>query len=271
MLKMSKQKQVSKNNYHTAKPYIRARQKTFVLDEFLDNGSNRITYPNHAILIGSTQSGKTSLLAKILDSIDIVYRFPKPLNGRKKMIVISPIEYLEIADKMKTSNEWSMTLYSSKHFDSKLISSIKNQFEESDASIKILLIDDFFMKAAKNPKQVGILNEIYSFFRHMNISVFSTMHCYDMVFKDLIQQAAVIICMFTPNIFSILRSILRPHYFLGTADLVRGLKNCYIKKMRIHDYLVVYNTKESFGGQNFYISNNIFNPRYGITNRQFLE
>ena len=256
------------------KPYTQHKafsEKNFVLDEFLDNESNRITYPNHAVILGSTQSGKTCLLAKMFDSIDTVYKFTKPLNGRKMMVVISPIDYLEIAEKMLTSDEWSMSLYSSRNFDSNLILAIKNQFEESDASIKILLIDDFFMKAAKNPKQIAILNEIYCFFRHMNISVFSTMHCYDMVFKDLIQQAAVIICMFTPSIFSILRSILRPHYFLGTANLVRGLKKCYINKMRIHDYLVIYNTKESFAGQNFYISDNIFNPRYGITNRQFLE
>lgn len=250
---------------------VKHLKKSFVLDEFLDNGNNRITYPNHAIILGPTQSGKTTLLAKMFDSINEVYRFSTPLNGEKKMIVISPIEYLEIADKMKTSNEWSMALYSSSYFDSKLISEIKDKFKESNASVKILLIDDFFMKAAKNPKQIGILNEIYSFFRHMNVSVFSTMHSYNPIFKDLVQQAAVIICMFTPSIFSILRSILRPHYFLGTADLVRRLKNCYIDKMKIHDYLIVYNTKESFGGQNFYISNNIFNPRFGITNRQFLE
>ncbi len=167
---------------------------TFVVDEFVDNQDTKIPYPNHAVIIGTTQSGKTSLIAEIFDSIDEVFSFDKNMNDEKKMIVISPMNYLEICDMMKSRNEWSVTLFSSLDFSQNLVSEIKNRFSESCASIKILLIDDFFVSAAKKPKHIAILNEIYALFRHENVSIFSTMH--DGFIWDQIPKIS------TPKVFS---------------------------------------------------------------------
>ena len=243
----------------------------FTIDHFLDEKDSKVSYPNHCIVIGSTQSGKSTLIAKIFDSIQKVFYFDKIINNEKKMIVISPSPHLEICRLMKTKNEWKMTLYSSQIFSQHLINEIKADFSQSNADIKILLIDDFFFQAVEKSKYLGILNEIYAYFRHLNISIFSTIHAYDARFKALIQQSAIIVCMFTPNIISVLRSILRSHFYKGTASVVRGLVDVYIKEMDMHDYIVIFNTKESMAGEIFYISNTLFNPRYGLTSRQFLQ
>ena len=145
LVRESKQTSIHKRKSQSRKHRSLEKNNTiFVIDEFLDNQHTKTPYPNHIVVLGSTQCGKSSLIAKILDSIDEVYSFSKPLNGRKKMIIISPMNYLEISDFMQSRNEWTMTLYSSLSFSQNLISEIKNQFSESDASIKILLIDDFF-------------------------------------------------------------------------------------------------------------------------------
>ena len=243
----------------------------FTIDHFLDNYHSKINYPNHCVVIGATQSGKSSLIAKIFDSIQNVYCFNKVLNGKKKLVIISPMPELEIYNLMKSKNDWVMTLYSSQNFSQHLITEIKKDFSQSNADINILLIDDFVIQAAKKPKYLAILNEIYAYFRHMNISIFSTLHSYDRVFQDLIQQAAMIICMNTPYLVSVLRSVLRPHFYLGTASVVRGLVDVYIKDMSIHDYLVIFNTKESMAGDIFYISDSCFNPKFGLTSKQFLN
>ena len=243
----------------------------FALDHFLDQKDSKVSYPNHCIVIGSTQSGKSSLIAKIFDSIQNVFHFNKIINNEKKLIVISPSPHLEISQLMKTKNEWKMSLYSSQSFSQHLINEVKHDFSQSNADIKILVIDDFFIQAVEKGKYLSILNEIYAYFRHLNISIFSTIHAYDVKFKTLIQQAAIIVCMFTPNLISVLRSILRSHFYKGTAAVVRGLVDLYIKEMSIHDYIVIFNTKESMAGDIFYITDTLFNPTRGLTSRQFLQ
>ena len=246
-------------------------ENDFVIDEFLDNTSNKLPFPTHMVILGPTQSGKSFLIGKILDQISDVYIFNRALNGKQKMIVISPIQDLEIADIMSNAGSWDISLYPSQKFDERLVLEIKDQFEKSDASIKILLVDDFLLKAVKNVKHLSLLNEIYSYFRHLNICIVSTLHAYDNNYKNLIQQAGVIICMYGPSIIGSLRRILTPYFFQGTADLVRKLQRCYINHMTLHNYIVLNNTKESMASELFYITNNIFNPKSGLTIQQLFR
>ena len=83
-----------------------AAQQHLRMDKFLDNESNRLNWPLNGVLIGATMSGKTTLMCNILDRIDEVYSFPRPLNGQKTLVVISPNKYsIEIGDKMKNRKE----------------------------------------------------------------------------------------------------------------------------------------------------------------------
>ena len=75
------------------------------METFVDNNiDTRISYPNHICVFGSTQSGKSSLIGEILDNVDKVYSLDenKFLFGGKKIIIISPIEELEIGNFMKS-------------------------------------------------------------------------------------------------------------------------------------------------------------------------
>ena len=69
-----------------------------------------LTWPSHMLVFGSTMSGKTTLIANILDNIDLVYSFEKPYNAGK-IIVVSPIDTLEIANHMSSIHSWDIELY----------------------------------------------------------------------------------------------------------------------------------------------------------------
>ena len=69
-----------------------------------------LTWPSHMLVFGSTMSGKTTLISNILDNIDLVYSFEKPCNIGK-IIVVSPIDTLEIANYMSSIHSWDIELY----------------------------------------------------------------------------------------------------------------------------------------------------------------
>ena len=240
-----------------------------VIDEFCDNLPNKINFPNHGVFLGASQSGKSSLIAKMLDNITDVYNFPRHLNGKKSLVIISPAPTIEISKIMTSSHQWDIVMYSSNDFGKSLLDELYTKWRTGNYSINILLIDDVLSSLRKR-EQYSCINELYTYVRHLNVSVLSTMHSYDHSFKAIFHNSGIIVVMYGASITSSLRSVLYFNHFKGTSDITRGLRKCYINRMSIHDYIYINTTKESFSGCQFYITNNLFNPKSGLTIKQFL-
>ena len=69
-----------------------------------------LSWPAHVLVFGSTMAGKTTLISDILDNIELVYNFKNP-HSIGKLVVVSPIQTLEIADKLSTFSSWDIELY----------------------------------------------------------------------------------------------------------------------------------------------------------------
>ncbi len=240
-----------------------------VIDEFCDNLPNKITFPNHGVFLGGSQSGKSTLIAKMLDNIIDVYTFPRPLNGKKSLVIISPAPTIEISKIMTTNHQWDIVMYSSNDFGKSLLEELYTKWRTENYSINILLIDDVLSSLRKR-EQYSCINELYTYARHLNVSVLSTMHCYDRCFKTIFQNCGMVVIMYGPSITSSLRSVLYFNHFKGTSDIVRALQKCYVNRMTIHNYIYINTSKEAFSGCQFYITNNLFNPKSGLTIKQFL-
>ena len=87
----------------------------------------------------------------------------------------------------------------------------------------------------------------------------------------MIENAGIIIIMFSATMVHDLRRVLSETFFKGTAEIVRNIKTCLIDDMDMHNYIVVNKSKEALSGSQVYITNSIFNPSHGITIRQFLK
>ena len=239
-----------------------------VIDEFCDNLPNKINFPNHGVFLGASQSGKSSLIAKMLDNITDVYNFPRHLNGKKSLVIISPAPTIEISKIMTSNHQWDIVMYSSNDFGKSLLDELYANWQRGNYSINILLIEDVRSSLRKR-EQYSCINELYTNVRHLNVSVLSTMQLYDYRFKAIFHNSGIIVIMYGASITSSLRSVLYFNY-KRTSDIVRGLRKCYINRMSIHDYIYLNTTKESFSGCQFYITNNLFNPKSGLTIKQFL-
>ena len=240
-----------------------------IIDEFCDNLPNKISFPNHGVFLGGSQSGKSTLIAKILDNVTNVYTFPRYLNGRKSLVIISPAPTIEISKIMTTNHQWDIIMYSSNDFGKSLMDELYTKWRTEDNCINILLIDDVLSSLRKR-EQYSCINELYTYVRHLNVSVLSTMHCYDKCFKTIFQNSGIVVIMYGPSITSSLRSVLYFNHFKGTSDIVRGLQKCYVNGMTIHDYIYINTSKEAFSGSQFYITDNLFNPKNGLTIKQFI-
>ena len=103
----------------------------------------------------------------------------------------------------------------------------------------------------------------------MNVSIISTLHAYHASYQVLLQNSGMILVMFGLGTITFLRNLLRPHFHLGTAHVVRLLKTCFLNSMEIHDYICINQTKEAMGNDLFYITDTCFSPKYGLTVSQF--
>ena len=242
------------------------------METFVDNNiDTRISYPNHICVFGSTQSGKSSLIGEILDNVDKVYSLDenKFLFGGKKIIIISPIEELEIGNFMKSKSEWEITLFNNMNLDNDFETQIKNSFKVSSNYINILLLDDFLIQASMT--QMNIINQIFSYYRHMNVSVIATIHSYNKRFGTILEQSAIILTLYGFNQITILRNVLKYHIYKGTAKIIRKIRKLYLDKMKAHQYICLNFSKKAISSDQYFITDNVFSPSHGITLHQIIS
>ena len=228
-----------------------------------------LSWPSHILVFGSTMSGKTSLIADILDQINLLYNFKTPhIIG--KLIVISPIQTLEIENKLSSFPSWDIELYHNIELNEDFEEHLIKQFRLTPKNmIKILLLDDILTQA--NHTQIILLNKLFAYFRHENISIIASVHSYDIKFSTIIDQSGLIVAMYCLNTSTVIRNILMRYLYKGTAKVWKELRRLFLTKLNKHDYISLNFTKESLSSETFFITNNLFHITKGIRLSQIVN
>ena len=227
-----------------------------------DIHKHALSWPSHILVFGSTMSGKTSLIANMLDHIHLLYNFKSPhIIG--KLIVISPIQTLEIENKLSSFSSWDIELYHDVKLDEDFEEHLIKQFRLTPKNmIKILLLDDTLTQA--NHTQIIFLNKLFTYFRHENISIIASIHSYDIKFSTIIDQSGLIVAMYCLNTSTVIRNILMRYLYKGSAKVWKELCRLFLTQLNKHDYVCLNFTKESLSSEVFFITNNLFHITKGI-------
>ena len=229
-----------------------------------------LTWPAHILIFGCTQAGKTSLISDILDNTDKVYNLRK-MPTERKLIIISPIPKIEIANKMSSATSWDMELYNNiEELNSEFIDHLIKRFQESPPNaVNILLLDDILTNIKQN--QINFFNKLFSYFRHINVSIIGTIHSYDAKFTTILEQTGLIIAMYCLNTSSVIRNILARLLFKGTAKVWLEIRRIFLSNLRKHEYICINFTKESLSSEVFFVSDTIFHVTKGIKLSQIVS
>ena len=239
-----------------------------------NNNLKMLDFPNHMLVFGSTQAGKTRLIAEILDNIETVYNLDSTDIEHRKLVIVSPIARLEITDHMSTKHLWEIELYnvSELKFDEQFENHLKKEvFLTHPKTVNILLLDDVLTATASKPNDMNSLDKWFSYFRHINVSIIGTIHSYNLKFSTIIDQAGLIVSMYCINTSSVLRDILKRHLYRGTAKVWSEIRRLFLANLRLHDYVCLNFTKEALSSQRFFITNSLFDPAYGVNMRQIYK
>ena len=203
-----------------------------------------------------------------MDNIDEVYNFEKtPIE--RKLIIVSPIPQLEIADKMLSATSWDMELYNNLELNEDFEDHLINRFQESSSNaINILLLDDILTHTRQT--QIIFLNKLFAYFRHINVSILATVHSYDIKFSTIIDQTGLIIAMFCLNTSTVIRSVLMRYLYKGTAKVWKELRRIFLSNLRKHEYICLNFSKESLSSEVFFVTNMLFHARKGINLSQIV-
>ena len=194
-----------------------------------------LTWPSHILVFGSTMAGKTTLISDIFDNIDLVYDFKQPYK-KGKLIVISPIHTLEIADKMTSIKSWDVELYNNLEFNEDFEEHLIKCFRLAPQNTaKVLLLDDVLTQATN--AKIIFLNKLFAYLRHEDVSIIATVHSYDIKFSTIIDQSGLIVAMYCLNTSSVMRSILTRYLYKGTAKVWKELRRIFYSKLHKHEYI----------------------------------
>ena len=256
-----------------SKPFVKKKDNDFTLEIEKVSREERmkrpLIWPSHMLVFGSTMAGKTTLISDILDHVNLVYDFRGSYSGGK-LIVVSPIHKLEIAEKLSTISSWDIELYNdvelNKDFEDHLIKRFRLAHPNTK---KILLLDDILTQA--NHSQIIFLNKLFAYFRHENISIIATVHSYDIKFSTIIDQVGLIVAMYCLNTSTVIRSVLTKYLYKGTAKVWKELRRLFLAKLRKHDYICLNFTKESLSSEVFFVTNNLFYINKGVSLSQIVS
>ena len=255
------------------KPFVRRKDNDCTLEIEKISREERmkcpLIWPSHMLVFGSTITGKTTLISDILDHVNLVYDFRNSHSGGK-LIVVSPIHKLEIAEKMSTISSWDIELYNDVELNKDFEDHLIKRFRLAPPNTKkILLLDDILTQA--NHSQIIFLNKLFAYFRHENISIIATVHSYDIKFSTIIDQVGLIVAMYCLNTSTVIRSILTRYLYKGTAKVWKELRRLFLAKLRKHDYICLNFTKESLSSEVFFVTNNLFYINKGVSLSQIVS
>ena len=240
-----------------------------------NTSAKQLSFPNHMLVFGATQAGKTKLIADILDNIESAYKFDSNRITHRKLVIISPMPRLEVAKHMSAKELWDIELYNipKVNFDEDFEEHLKSHVflpALLPNSINILLLDDV-LTGQTNPNDIRALNKWFSYFRHLNVSIIATVHSYDLKFTTIIDQTGMIVAMHCMNTPSVIRAILSRHFYKGTANVYNEIRRIYLANLKAHDYICMNFSKRALSSKVFFITDTMFIPPNGIYLKQILK
>ena len=264
-------KQGNRNNTEPPK-FVKDKNFQLEIEEKPKNVNFKqpLSWPAHILVFGSTMSGKTTLISDILDNVELVYKFTDHRLTKGKLIVVSPIQALEIADKLSSFSKWDIELYHNVDLNTEFEEHLIKQFRSAPQNmVKFLLLDDILTQSS--PDQIKFLNKLFAYLRHENISIIASVHAYDIKFSTIIDQVGLVVAMYCLNTSTVIRNILMRNLYKGTAIVWKELRRIFLKGLNKHDYICLNFSKESLSSEVFFVTNNLFYITNGINLSQIVS
>lgn len=234
---------------------------------FTDNRKNVITFPQHMLLVGKTNSGKSMLVADIFSNIDDVYR----RSAKDNIIIsISPNDSIEqnFLDRFNSKDDWRIIHFSMNMITEEGISDILSYIKKEGLLGKeiFLFIDDLAIQGYSSKHTNSFILKMLATFRHKNIALIITIQVGDKEFRPLMENSGYIIVMKYFGYHKCLEMILRSFMpSIKLPSLIRALGHYLEGQQLIGEHTVVNLSQAAMQNEVFFITNTIFNPGFGFT------
>ena len=150
-----------------------------------------LTWPEHIVIVGKTGSGKSHLLAEILDRNTELY---KPASTPVSIaFVLSPHTKCELVQYMTPNGlaKWTIHHMQVPVVGEKEIADAMEYLKLSNllGSNMMMIIDDLGFRAQFVGKAAEALVTLYATLRHRGISVVTTLQLHNSIFYDLMSNS----------------------------------------------------------------------------------
>ena len=102
------------------------------------------------------------------------------------------------------------------------------------------------------------------------MSVIATLHDYDKRFETIMKQSSMILVLYSLATSTMLRSILSRYLHKGTAKVWGEIRRIFLAKFGKHDYVCLNFSKESLSSEVFFVADELFDVRKGVSVSQIV-
>jgi len=238
-------------------------------EHFTDGRKNTVQFPEHMLVIGRTNSGKSSLIGSVFSNINTVYRRYTKDNI---IILISPHEAIDynFLRRFNSLEDWKIIHFFMHSLNEEGMESVLKYLEKEKLLGKeiFLFLDDLAINGYASKRANSFILKLFSTFRHKNIAVIATVQVGDKEFKPLMENSGFIVIMKHFGYHKCLEMILRNFVTsIKVPTLIRSLSPFLGSTESIGDHIVINFSQAAMTNEIFFITNTIFEPRYGYTRR----
>ena len=235
------------------------------LEYFTDGKNTKVDWPSHSVVIGRTQSGKSWLVAKILNNVDNIF---ERRTKSKIAVILSPYPVLEENLQQQIDEQYTCIYYSTPIFNEEFLDGVTAYLQESGLMGKelFLVLDDLMISSVGNNTSNQFFLKTFALIRHMNISIISTIQANSDGLLNILRNSTFIFCMQSFGIVNLLNKIIRQ--FIGLVNVPSLLRKIYplLEERKKGSYILVNISFSADHNRSFTLSNDIFG-KYGFTKK----
>ena len=237
----------------------------FTPDCSADGVKNLVSFPEHMLIIGRTNSGKSCLVGDILSNIDKIYqRYTKD----NIIIMLSPHDTIEknFLRRFNSAQDWKILHFSMQTFDEESMESVLKYMDEENIIGRevFLFVDDLAIGGRISKQADSFILKAFATFRHKNISLIVTIQVCGKEFRPVMENSGLVVIMKHFGYHKCLEMILRNFVTsIKIPALLRSISPFLENKDNVGDHIVLNFSRRSMRNELYFITDTIFEPQYG--------